>query len=79
MEDQTKKPVITKDTLLPMSLVLLICGGVVWMNNTLIGIDYKLNTIEAQLTNKFTRVEMENWALRLKLENPEINIPEVTN
>lgn len=79
MTDQSRKSVITKETLLPISLVFLICGGVVWINNIMIGIDYKLTAIERKLEDKFTRVEMENWALRLKLENPSIVIPTVTD
>ena len=68
---------ITKETLLPVSLVAAICAGVIWINSTLIEINYKLETIEAKLEDKFTKSEMENWILRFKMENPNITIPKV--
>jgi len=79
MTDLQKKSVISKETLLPMSLVLLLCTGVVWINSTLLEINYKLDTIEEKLEDKFTRSVMDKWILRFQLENPEINIPEVTD
>lgn len=79
MTDLQKKSVISKETLLPMSLVLLLCTGVVWINSTLLEINYKLDTIEEKLEDKFTRSEMDKWILRFQLENPEINIPEVAD
>lgn len=79
MTDLQKKSVISKETLLPMSLVLLLCTGVVWINSTLLEINYKLDTIEEKLEDKFTRSEMDKWILRFQLENPEINIPEVSD
>jgi len=79
MNDQQKRPVISKETLLPMSLVMALCGGVVWINSTLLEIDYKLETIEKKLEDKFTRSEMDNWILRFRLENPNISIPEVSD
>ena len=68
---------ITRETLLPVSLVAAICAGVIWINTTLIEINYKLETIEAKLEDKFTKSEMENWILRFKMENPNITIPKV--
>jgi len=79
MTDLQKKSVISKETLLPMSLVLLLCTGVVWINSTLLEINYKLDTIEEKLEDKFTRSVMDKWILRFQLENPEINIPEVAD
>ena len=57
----------------------MLCAGVVWINSTLLEINYKLDTIEGKLEDKFTRSEMDKWILRFQLENPEINIPEVTD
>ena len=73
-----KTSVITPGTLLPMGLVAAICAGVIWINSTLIAIDFKLQDIEVQLEKEFTKAEMENWTLRFKMMNPEIGIPEVT-
>lgn len=57
----------------------MLCAGVVWINSTLLEINYKLDTIEGKLEDKFTRSEMDKWILRFQLENPEISIPEVTD
>ena len=31
--------------------------------------------LEQKLEDQWTRRDMENWALKLKLENPDINLP----
>ena len=72
-----EKTIINQKTLLPVGLVAAICGGVIWMNSTLIAIDYKLKAIELELENDFTITEMENWALRFKMMNPGMEIPKV--
>ena len=79
MSDNLKRSVISKETLLPISLVFILCAGVVWINSTLLEINYKLDTIEEKLEDKFTRSEMDKWILRFQLENPEISIPEVAD
>ena len=79
MTELQKKSVISRETLLPISLVFMLCAGVVWINSTLLEINYKLDTIEGKLEDKFTRSEMDKWILRFQLENPEISIPEVTD
>tara|TARA_R110000744_G_scaffold274257_3_gene387408 strand:+ start:1185 stop:1418 length:234 start_codon:yes stop_codon:yes gene_type:complete len=73
----SEKTIITQKTLLPIGLVAAICGGVIWINSTLIAIDYKLQAIELELENDFTITEMENWALRFKMMNPDMEIPKV--
>jgi len=73
-----KKSYITKETFLPLSLVIVICAGVLWFNNTLNSIDVRLNNIEKLVVDQWTKKDMENWSLRLKLQNPEIEIPELT-
>ena len=61
-----------------MSLVGAICAGVIWINSTLIAIDFKLQAIELELEKEFTKTEMENWILRFKMENPEMIIPDAS-
>ena len=73
------KNVISQKTLLPVGLVAAIMGGVLWINSTLMDIDYKLQTIELKLENSFTKTEMENWSLRLKMANSELEIPPIEN
>ena len=78
MPDSEPKSTISQKTLLPMSLVGAICAGVIWINSTLIAIDFKLQAIELELEKEFTKTEMENWILRFKMENPEMIIPQVS-
>ena len=78
MPESEPKSTISQKTLLPMSLVGAICAGVIWINSTLIAIDFKLKAIELELEKEFTKTEMENWILRFKMENPEITIPQVS-
>tara|TARA_R110002051_G_scaffold321913_2_gene410941 strand:- start:414 stop:647 length:234 start_codon:yes stop_codon:yes gene_type:complete len=70
-----KKPLITKDTLMPLGMVVALCGGVVWISTQLTNINYKLDMLEEKLEDNWTKRDMENWGLKLKLENPEISIP----
>ena len=74
---EASKSTITQRTLLPISLVAAICGGVIWINSTLIAIDFKLQAIELELEKEFTKTEMENWILRFKMQNPGMDIPKV--
>ena len=73
------KNVISQKTLLPVGLVAAIMGGVLWINSTLMDIDFKLQTIELKLENSFTKTEMENWSLRLQMANSELEIPSIEN
>ena len=77
MTTQDKKNILSKDTLMPMGMVIALCGGVVWISNQLSLIHNKLELLEASLEEQWTKRDMENWGLKLKLENPEISIPEI--
>ena len=70
-----KKVIIGKETLVPLGMVLAICSGVVWMISQLDSINYKLQTIDEKIANHWTKQDMENWGLRLKMENPTLTIP----
>ncbi|HIO42836.1 MAG TPA: hypothetical protein EYN33_02340 [Gammaproteobacteria bacterium] len=72
---QEKKTFITKDTLMPLGMVLALCGGVVWISTQLTNINYKLDMLEGKLEDQWTKRDMENWGLKLKMGNPEIKIP----
>ena len=76
---QEKKTLITKDTLMPLGMVLALCGGVVWISTQLTNINYKLDLLEGKLEDQWTRRDMENWGLKLKMGNPEIKIPNLDN
>jgi hypothetical protein len=75
MTTQDKKNILSKDTLMPMGMVIALCGGVVWISTQLTNINYKLDMLEEKLEDNWTRRDMENWGLKLKMENPELEIP----
>jgi hypothetical protein len=77
LEMSDKKTIIGKDTLVPLGMVLAICSGVVWMISQLDAIHYKLQTIDEKMIDHWTKQDMENWGLRLKMENPTITVPKV--
>ena len=77
MGTEEKKNIISKETLMPVGLVMVLCGGVVWISNQLSSIHNKLEKLEESLEEQWTRRDMENWGLKLKLENPDIKIPGV--
>ena len=79
MTTQEKKMTISKDTLVPLGMVVALCGGVVWISNQLSSIHNKLELLEASLEEQWTKRDMENWGLKLKLENPDIKIPRLDN
>ncbi len=79
MTTQEKKMTISKETLMPLGMVIALCGGVVWISNQLSSIHNKLELLEASLEEQWTKRDMENWGLKLKLENPDIKIPELDN
>ena len=76
---ETKKTLLGKDTLMPLGMVIALCGGVVWISTQLNGINHKLDMLEEKLEDQWTRRDMENWGLKLKLNNPEISIPNLDN
>ena len=75
MTTQEKRMTITKETLMPLGMVILLCGGVVWISSQLSLIHNKLELLESSLEEQWTKRDMENWGLKLKLENPDIEIP----
>ena len=68
---------LSKDTLIPLGMVIALCGGVVWISTQLTNINYKLDMLETKLEDQWTRRDMENWGLKLKLENPDITVPQI--
>ena len=79
MTTQDKKYTLSKETLMPLGMVIALCGGVVWISTQLSKIHYKLDMLETSLEDQLTKRDIENWGLKLKLENPEIEIPTIEN
>jgi hypothetical protein len=73
---ENKKYTISKETLMPLGMVIALCGGVVWISTQLTSINYKLDLLEERLEDNWTSRDMENWGLRLKMENPDLAIPD---
>ena len=67
MNTQEKKMTLSKETLMPLGMVIALCGGVVWISNQLSSIHNKLELLEASLEEQWTKRDMENWGLKLKL------------
>ena len=40
---ETRKMALSKDTLIPLGMVIALCGGVVWISTQLNHINYKLD------------------------------------
>tara|TARA_A100001515_G_C4409977_1_gene156786 strand:- start:155 stop:394 length:240 start_codon:yes stop_codon:yes gene_type:complete len=77
MTTQDRKYTLSKETLMPLGMVIMLCGGVVWISNQLSLIHNKLELLEASLEEQWTKRDMENWGLKLKLQNPAIEIPDI--
>ena len=74
---EIKKTLLGKDTLMPLGMVIALCGGVVWISTQLTNINYKLDLLEEKLEDQWTTRDMENWGLKLKLGNPELTVPDL--
>jgi len=72
-----KKVIFSKETLMPLGMVIALCSGVVWISSQLNQINYKLETLEQKLEDQWTSRDMENWGLKLKMKNPDIVIPDL--
>jgi len=72
-----KKYMISKETLMPLGMVIALCGGVVWISTQLTNINYKLDSLEGKLEEQWTKRDMENWGLKLKMGNPDLTVPDI--
>ena len=73
----TSQTILSKDTLMPMSFAISLVIGTFWLSSKLTDIEVKLDKMETQLKDQWSSTEMENWSLKLKMANPNIEIPEV--
>ena len=73
----SKRQILGTNTLVPLGLVISLCAGVMWISNQLGEIKFKLDTLETKLEHQWTSQDMENWALRLQMANPNLSLPEV--
>jgi hypothetical protein len=76
---------LDKDTLVPLGVVLTICGAAfgahTYLSSQFNSLDRRLERIElkqeASSANQWTVMNMKYWALRLEKSNPTLKIPEV--
>ena len=62
---------------MPMSFAISLVIGTFWLSSKLTDIEVKVDKVESKLQDQWSSTEMENWSLKLKMANPEIDIPEV--
>ena len=60
-----------------MSFAISLVIGTFWLSSKLTDIEVKVDKVESKLQDQWSSTEMENWSLKLKMANPEIDIPEV--
>ena len=72
-----KKSILSNETLMPMSFAISLVIGTFWLSSKLSDIQVQLDKVEGKLEDQWSSTEMENWSLKLKMANPEIDIPEV--
>jgi hypothetical protein len=77
LPDPKKIAQFSNETLMPLGLVITVVFGVIWITTGISDINHKLQTIESKLVEQWTRRDMENWALKLKLKNSALDVPEV--
>ncbi len=67
--------VVSKETLLPLGFVIVLIGGVLWMDRRLSRIEYQLETIVARDGDRWSETDMKHWAELLEVSNPGMTIP----
>jgi hypothetical protein len=72
-----KKSILSNETLMPMSFAISLVIGTFWLSSKLTDIEVKVDKVESKLQDQWSSTEMENWSLKLKMANPNIDIPEV--
>ena len=75
--------------LIPLSMVVAIVGGAVWLNNKLVNIEFELRAINARIgfveqkveeatEDRWTSKDMRHWASLLQALNEKLKVPEAT-
>lgn len=73
---------ITEKTRMPIGVavgcIVAFIGGALWLNNSLHRIEQRLLNMEASMNDRWTGRDMRIWTLQMRLENPNLKIPEPT-
>jgi len=90
-EDSVPRLALTKETLLPIGVVLLLLGGVsstwIWLERRFDSIqsevskgfhatEVRMISIENKLTQRWTARDQQIWTQQLKIDNPELSVPD---
>jgi hypothetical protein len=75
--DERTRTILDRDTLMPVSFAISLIIGTFWLSSKLTDIEVKVDKVESKLEDQWSSTEMENWSLKLKMANPEIEIPTV--
>jgi len=71
---------LNEKTKLPLGLVVAcigaFLGGALWINNSLNKIDNRLAAMEARVSDRWTESDMRIWTMQLRMDNPNLKIPE---
>lgn len=72
---------LSEKTKVPLGLVaatiVAFIGGALWINNSLNQIRSELALIKFGVNNTLSSRDMELWIMKLRLENPELKVPEL--
>ncbi len=70
---------ITKNTVIPISLVIVILGAALWLDRRLSKIEFRLEIIQTDISNRtgdrWSSTDMEHWTDLLALSNPDMIVP----
>lgn len=66
-----------------ISLILIVIGATIWLNNSLHGIDTKMSSLDVRLAgiesnskDRVTPTDMKVWLMKFRFENPGVKVPE---
>lgn len=72
---------LNEKTKVPLGLVvaaiMAFIGGALWINNSLNQIRSELALIKFGVNNTLSSRDMELWIMKLRLENPNLKVPEL--
>jgi hypothetical protein len=68
---------ITRDTLVSVSVVVLIVSGALWINNGLSAIRSDIKALQDRMVDSLLVKDMKIWSQQLQIDNPTLKVPQV--
>lgn len=90
-EESLPRLALAKETLLPIGVVLLLLGGAssswIWLEHRFDAVqaevskgfhtaEVRMISIENKLTQRWTARDQQIWTQQLKIDNPELSVPD---